>query len=150
VIIHTSGLMRDLLQLCDMFADSEEPVLITGETGTGKELFARRIHQHSKRHDGNLVTVNVSAIPQTMFEREFFGHVKGAFSGADRDGEGFAGRANGGTLFLDEIGDLPLEAQPKLLIQGKGTATSALWLPRIRIFRNWWPRGNSGRTCSIV
>jgi len=115
VIIHASGLMRDLLQLCDMFADSHEPVLITGETGTGKELFARRIHQHSKRHDGNLVTVNVSAIPQTMFEREFFGHVKGAFSGADRDGEGYAGRANGGTLFLDEIGDLPLEAQPKLL-----------------------------------
>jgi len=115
VIIHSSGLMRDLLQLCDMFADSDEPVLVSGETGTGKELIARRIHQHSKRHDGNLVTVNVSAIPQTMFEREFFGHVKGAFSGADRDGEGYAGRANGGTLFLDEIGDLPLEAQPKLL-----------------------------------
>ena len=115
VIIHTSGLMRDLLQLCDMFAGSDEPVLVSGETGTGKELIARRIHQHSNRHDGNLVTVNVSAIPQTMFEREFFGHVKGAFSGADRDGEGFAGRADGGTLFLDEIGDLPLEAQPKLL-----------------------------------
>jgi len=115
VIIHTSGLMRDLLQLCDMFAPSDEPVLITGETGTGKELIARRIHQYSNRHDGNLVTVNVAAIPQTMFEREFFGHVKGAFSGADRDGEGYAARANKGTLFLDEIGDLPLEAQPKLL-----------------------------------
>jgi transcriptional regulator with GAF, ATPase, and Fis domain len=115
VIIHTSGQMRDLLHLCDMFADSGDPVLVHGETGTGKELIARRIHLHSKRADKNLVTVNVAAIPQTMFEREFFGHVKGAFSGAQSDGEGYAARANGGTLFLDEIGDLPLEAQPKLL-----------------------------------
>ena len=115
VIIHASGVMRDLIQLCDIFASSDEPVLITGETGTGKELLARRLHQHSARHDRNLVVVNVAAIPQTMFEREFFGHVKGAFSGADRDSEGYAGRADGGTLFLDEIGDLPLEAQPKLL-----------------------------------
>jgi transcriptional regulator with PAS, ATPase and Fis domain len=115
VIIHTSGVMRDLLHLADMFAGSEEPVLITGETGTGKELIARRIHQHSSRRDAELVTINVAAIPHTMFEREFFGHVRGAFSGADRDGEGYAARANGGTLFLDEIGDLPLEAQPKLL-----------------------------------
>ena len=115
VIIHTSGVMRDLIQLCDMFAPSDEPVLITGETGTGKELIARRIHQHSNRHKGNLVTVNVAAIPHSMFEREFFGHVKGAFSSADRDGEGYAARADGGTLFLDEIGDLPLETQPKLL-----------------------------------
>ncbi len=72
------------------------------------------------RQKGNLVTVNVAAIPQTMFEREFFGHVKGAFSGADRDGEGYAARANGGTLFLDEIGDLPLEAQPKLVAAPAG------------------------------
>ena len=98
-----------------MFAGSTEPVLIYGETGTGKELIARRIHRQSERRDGHLVAVNVAAIPQTMFEREFFGHVKGAFSGAERDLEGFAARADGGTLFLDEIGDLPLEAQPKLL-----------------------------------
>ena len=115
VIIHTSSVMRDLLQLCDMFASSDEPVLVTGETGTGKELIARRLHRHSKRSGQPLVTVNVAAIPPTMFEREFFGHVKGAFSGADRHGEGYAASADGGTLFLDEIGDLPPEMQPKLL-----------------------------------
>ena len=114
IIIHASRCIRDLLQITDMFATSSEPVLITGETGTGKELFARRVHENSER-TGPLVTVNVAAIPETMFEREFFGHVRGAFSGADRDGEGFAARANGGTLFLDEIGDLPLAVQPKLL-----------------------------------
>ena len=115
VIIHTASRMRDLVQLCDMFAATDEPVLVTGETGTGKELFARRLHDHSKRHKHSLVAVNVAAIPSSLFEREFFGHVRGSFSGADRDGQGFAGRASGGTLFLDEIGDLPLDSQPKLL-----------------------------------
>lgn len=115
VIIHTSRAMKDLLQLTDMFATSSEAVLVTGETGTGKELIARRIHQRSARASQPLVTVNVAAIPSTVFEREFFGHVRGAFSGADRDQPGFAARADGGTLFLDEIGDLPLDMQPKLL-----------------------------------
>jgi len=115
IIVHTSSCMRDLLQLTDILAGTTEPVLICGETGTGKELIARRLHDHSPRSEKNLVSVNVTAIPATMFEREMFGHVKGAFSGADRDSIGFAEKANGGTLFLDEIGDLPLEAQPKLL-----------------------------------
>jgi transcriptional regulator with PAS, ATPase and Fis domain len=115
VIIYQSSVMRDMLQLCDMFALTGEPVLITGETGTGKEIVAKRLHQHSERADRPLVIVNVAAIPETMFEREFFGHVKGAFSGATQHGEGFAARANGGTLFLDEIGELPLDLQPKLL-----------------------------------
>ena len=115
VIIHTSQAMKDLLQLTDMFAGSGEPVLVTGETGTGKELIARRIHARSARANGPLVTVNVAAIPATVFEREFFGHVRGAFSGADRDQPGYAAQAHGGTLFLDEIGDLPLNMQPKLL-----------------------------------
>ncbi|MBK8166373.1 MAG: sigma 54-interacting transcriptional regulator [bacterium] len=115
VVVHASTAMRDLLQLCDMFAGCDDPALITGETGTGKEVIARRLHQLSRRADGPLVVVNVAAIPQTMFEREFFGHTKGAFSGADRDSQGFAAQAGGGTLFLDEIGDLPLEVQPKLL-----------------------------------
>ncbi len=115
VIIHTSQAMKDLLQLTDMFAGSGEPVLVTGETGTGKELIARRIHARSARAKGPLVTVNVAAIPATVFEREFFGHVRGAFSGADRDQPGYAAQAHGGTLFLDEIGDLPLSMQPKLL-----------------------------------
>ena len=81
--------MRDLLQLCDMFADQREPVLITGETGTGKELIARRLHDTASAR-GKLVTGERRRHPHTMFEREFFGHVRGAFSGADRDGEGYA------------------------------------------------------------
>ena len=114
-IIHVSSLMRDLIQLSDAFAGSDEPVLITGATGTGKELFARRLHKMSCRSTGELVCVNVSAIPESIFAREFFGHTKGSFSGADRDGIGLAAKADGGTLFLDEIGDLPLELQPQLL-----------------------------------
>jgi DNA-binding NtrC family response regulator/tetratricopeptide (TPR) repeat protein len=114
-IIHVSSRMRDLIQLSDAFADSGEPVLITGATGTGKELFAGRLHQKSGRRNGELVCVNVSAIPESIFAREFFGHTKGSFSGADRDGIGLAAKADGGTLFLDEIGDLPLELQPQLL-----------------------------------
>jgi DNA-binding NtrC family response regulator/tetratricopeptide (TPR) repeat protein len=114
-IIHVSSRMRDLIQLSDAFADSDEPVLITGATGTGKELFARRLHQKSGRRAGELVCVNVSAIPESLFAREVFGHTRGSFSGADRDGIGLAAKADRGTLFLDEIGDLPLELQPQLL-----------------------------------
>ncbi len=114
-IIHVSSRMRDLIQLSDAFADSEEPVLITGATGTGKELFARRLHDRSRRRSGKLVCVNVTAIAESMFEREFFGHVQGSFTGADRDGIGLAAQADGGTLFLDEIGELPLQQQPALL-----------------------------------
>ncbi len=115
VVVHAGSAMRDLLQLCDMFASCPDPVLITGETGTGKEVLARRLHRHGSRADRPLVVVNVAAIPHTMFEREFFGHTRGAFSGAERDSTGFAAQADGGTLFLDEIGELPLEVQPKLL-----------------------------------
>jgi DNA-binding NtrC family response regulator/tetratricopeptide (TPR) repeat protein len=115
LIVHASGVMRDTIQLCDAFADSDEPVLIVGPTGTGKELLARRLHERGRRRRGRLVSVNVSAIPEGVFAREFFGHVRGAFSGADGGGSGLAAQADGGTLFLDEIGDLPLEQQPLLL-----------------------------------
>ena len=114
-IIHVSSCMRDVIQLADAFAESNEPVLITGETGTGKELFARRLHERSPRRGKEMVCVNVSAIAENIFAREFFGHVRGAFTGADTDAGGFAALADGGTLFLDEIGDLPLELQPQLL-----------------------------------
>ncbi len=114
-IIAVSLQMRNVLQLCDAFARYDEPVLITGETGTGKELIAKRIHQLSERRHKQLVALNAAAIPATMFEREFFGHHKGAFSGAESDQHGYAAAADGGTLFLDEIGELPLELQPKLL-----------------------------------
>nr|MEE4268466.1 sigma 54-interacting transcriptional regulator [Candidatus Krumholzibacteria bacterium] len=115
VIIHQSRSMKDLLQLCDMFSETDEPALIVGETGTGKELLAHRLHELSPRAGNDLVCVNVSAISESLFEREVFGHVRGAFTGADHDRIGLAEQANGGTLFLDEIGDLPLEVQPKLL-----------------------------------
>ncbi len=114
-IVHVSSRMRDLLQLTDAFADSGEPVLVTGATGTGKELFARRLHERSGRRNGEMVSVNVTAIPESVFAREFFGHVKGSFSGADSDGIGLAEKAHGGTLFLDEIGEMPLSLQPRLL-----------------------------------
>ena len=132
IIIHASLRMRDLLQMCDSLAVSNEPVLIRGETGTGKELIARRLHAHSSRSGRDLVTVNVAAIPASMFEREFFGHVRGAFSGADRDKAGFAAAADGGTLFLDEIGELPMELQPKLLRLLQNGTYQALGDPRER------------------
>jgi transcriptional regulator with PAS, ATPase and Fis domain len=90
-------------------------VLITGETGTGKEVMARYIHGQSARRQGPLIACNMTAIPETLVESELFGYVKGAFTGADKNKKGFIEAAEGGTLFLDEIGDLPLTIQLKLL-----------------------------------
>ena len=108
--------MRDLIQLADAFADSGEPVLITGETGTGKELFARRLHERSRRSGRELVAVNVSAPSPSRCSGASSSATCGARSAAPTAiGQGLAARADGGTLFLDEIGDLPLEVQPRLL-----------------------------------
>ena len=107
--------MKEVLQAIEAFAPYDEALLITGETGTGKEVVARRVHEMSTRREGNFVAVNVTAVPTSMFEREFFGHRRGAFSGADNDCEGYAAEADGGTLFLDEIGDMAKETQAKLL-----------------------------------
>jgi DNA-binding NtrC family response regulator/tetratricopeptide (TPR) repeat protein len=114
-VVAVSAAMRTILQQADTYAGFDEPVLVTGETGTGKELIARRIHQLSERRQGVFVAVNCAAIPATLFEREFFGHRKGAYTGAEDDRPGFVAQAHGGTLFLDEVGELPLELQPKLL-----------------------------------
>ena len=114
-ILATSSAMKTAIDLIEMVAPTDAPVLILGETGVGKELVAHAIHQNSPRRDHNLVKVNCSAIPRELFESEFFGHVKGAFSGALRDRIGRFELADGGTLFLDEVGDLPMEMQPKLL-----------------------------------
>jgi DNA-binding NtrC family response regulator len=113
--VAASRQIRAVLQQSDAFADFDEAVLITGETGTGKELVARRIHALSPRRERPFVAVNCAAVPATLFEREFFGHRRGAYSGADQDSPGFVAQADGGTLFLDEIGELPWELQAKLL-----------------------------------
>lgn len=107
--------IKALIAYAQIMARSGNPIMITGESGTGKELMARGIHRAGPAPDGPFVAVNVSAIPATMFESQFFGHVKGAFTGADNHHRGFFEQANGGALFLDEIGELPVGLQAKLL-----------------------------------
>jgi transcriptional regulator with GAF, ATPase, and Fis domain len=107
--------MKEVLLLLDKVIDTEVPVLITGESGTGKELVARAIHDNSPRRTGPFVPVNCGAIPPNLMESEFFGHVRGAFTGAVEDKKGYFQQAAGGTLFLDEIGEMDLEMQKKML-----------------------------------
>ncbi len=114
-IVGESAALRTVLQQIEIVAPTEASVLILGETGTGKELLARAIHEHSLRRERPLITVNCSAVPRELFESEFFGHVKGAFTGALKDRLGRFQLADGGTLFLDEVGEIPLELQSKLL-----------------------------------
>jgi len=114
-LVHGSACMSELIDQAHQLAGSDAPVLITGESGTGKELVARLLHQDSPRWEGNFVAVNCGAIAGELAESELFGHVKGAFTGADRHHQGRVRTADGGTLFLDEIGELPRALQPKLL-----------------------------------
>jgi two-component system response regulator AtoC len=114
-IVHKSAAMQALIGLLRKAAVSSASVLISGETGTGKELVARALHNESPRRDKPFLAVNCSAISAGLLESELFGHARGAFTGADRARDGLFGAANGGTLLLDEIGDFPLELQPKLL-----------------------------------
>jgi formate hydrogenlyase transcriptional activator len=114
-IVGQSLALRRVLRLVEMVASSDSTVLLLGETGTGKELIARAIHERSQRHKQAFVTLNCAAIPSSLFESEFFGHERGAFTGAHAQKAGRLELADRGTMFLDEIGDLPLELQPKLL-----------------------------------
>lgn len=114
-IITVSSVMHNLLGYAQVMARSGQPFLITGESGTGKELMARGIHRAGPNPDGPFIAVNVTSFPDTLFDNQFFGHTKGAFTGAVRDYPGFFEQANGGTLFLDEIGELPVHLQVKLL-----------------------------------
>ena len=114
-IVGSSPALLRALHEVEQVAATEATVLLLGETGTGKELFARAIHGSGKRHDKPLVRVNCGAIPHALIESELFGHERGAFTGATQRREGRFQLAHGGTLFLDEIGELPLDLQPKLL-----------------------------------
>jgi len=114
-IVGQSQALRDILAEVELVAPTDATVLVLGESGTGKELLAREIHERSRRAGRPLIKVNCSAIPREMFESEFFGHIRGAFTGAVRDRPGRFKLAEKGTIFLDEVGDLPLDLQPKLL-----------------------------------
>jgi len=114
IVGHSPALTRVLHQI-DLVAQTDSSVLIQGETGTGKELIARAIHQRSRRAGKALIRVNCGSVPKELFESEFFGHTKGAFTGATRDRAGRFQLSDGGTLFLDEIGEIPLDLQSKLL-----------------------------------
>jgi len=114
-IVGDSRALRQVMQQVDAVASTDATVLITGESGTGKELLAKELHRRSLRSRRPFVKVNCSAIPREIFESEFFGHTRGAFTGAVRERPGRFYLADEGTIFLDEIGDLPIELQPKLL-----------------------------------
>ena len=114
-LIGESSAWKKVLQQVELVASSNATVLITGESGTGKELVAKSIHRKSLRRKQPLVSVNCAAISSDLFESEFFGHAKGAFTGANRDRVGRFGLADGGTIFLDEVAEIPLALQGKLL-----------------------------------
>ena len=114
-IIGQSDALQSVLKQVELVAPTDANVIIFGESGTGKELVAREIHKRSKRHDRPLIKVNCASISRELYESEFFGHVKGAYSGAVRDRAGRFEAADGGTLFLDEVGEIPLDLQSKLL-----------------------------------
>ena len=114
VVAHSAA-MKATLEMAERFASSDATVLLLGESGTGKEVVARRIHQTSDRVDRPFVRLNCAALPESLVESELFGHVRGAFTGADSDRLGHLEYAADGTLLLDEVGELPLAAQAKLL-----------------------------------
>jgi transcriptional regulator with GAF, ATPase, and Fis domain len=114
-MIYESESMVNIVSLCTKIAATDSPVLIFGETGTGKELMARYVHDHSRRRDRPFKAINCGAIPETLIESELFGHEKGSFTGATQRTAGLFEAANGGTVLLDEIGELPLSLQVKLL-----------------------------------
>ncbi len=114
-ILGSSAAIRHIEEQIEQVAPTDANVLILGESGTGKELVAREIHRRSRRDDRSMIRVNCASVPKELYESEFFGHVKGAFTGAIKDRVGRFAAADGGTLFLDEVGEIPLALQSKLL-----------------------------------
>jgi len=114
-LVGRSAAMQDVYRVMARLTQTDLTVLITGESGTGKELVARALHDYGRRRNGPFVAINMAAIPRELIESELFGHEKGAFTGAHGRSVGRFGQADGGTLFLDEIGDMPMEAQTRLL-----------------------------------
>src|SRR5262249_2319925 len=114
-IVGKSAAMQQVFKMVGRVAHSDAPVMITGETGTGKELVARAIHHYSGRSAKTFVPINCAVIPEQLLESELFGHEKGAFTGATGTRVGRFEQCNGGTLFLDEIGDMPIQLQSKIL-----------------------------------
>ena len=115
ILVGESRSIREIVELVDTVAQSACCVLVEGESGTGKELVVQRLHACSTRKDGPLIPVNCAGVSETLFESQFFGHVRGAFTGAEKSMVGLVRSADGGTLFMDEIGEVPLHIQPKLL-----------------------------------
>lgn len=161
-LIGQSVAIANLKQTIQKLARSQAPVFLWGESGSGKEVVAKLIHELSPRASASFVPVNCGAIPSELMESEFFGHKKGSFTGATSDKEGLFQQANGGTLFLDEVADLPLAMQVKLLraIQEKRcdrlvVRKKSLWIfayyrQRTKIWQNWWKRVIFVKICIIV
>lgn len=114
-LIGRSPQIRKIFSMVSAIAQTDSPVLITGETGTGKDMLAEEIHNESNRNDGPFIKINCGALPENILESELFGHVKNALPGADHDKPGRLRMAHGGTLYISEVGDLPMSLQSKLL-----------------------------------
>jgi len=114
-LIGVSAAIHTILEDVEFAARSDAKVLITGESGVGKEVVARLIHDRSNRHNAPLVTINCAGLPDTLMESELFGHVRGSFTGAYRDRPGLLETAHGGTVFMDEVGEMSLRMQALLL-----------------------------------
>lgn len=161
-IIGNSPAMQACFNRLAQAAASDANVLIMGETGTGKELFARAVHENSSRAGQSYVVVDCAALPESLVENLLFGHAPGAFTGAEHSQEGLIRQAHRGTLFLDEVGELPLTLQRPSYACCKSTAsgpwaaaarwkaTSGWWRPPTATWTSWWPKVVSGRTCCFA
>ena len=134
-LVGVSAATQSLKTLLKRLADADEPVLLTGETGTGKEVAARYLHRHSRRTDAPFLAVNMACLPDNLVESELFGHARGAFTGADRQKPGLFEDAGDGTLFLDEVAELPLTHQAKLLRVLESRCFRPVGDTRERLFR---------------